>query len=82
MNRLIALLLLALPSALASVTLVEGGKPAASIVIPRGATGVERYAAEELRDHIEMATGARLAIVESAPAGARVLSPRAEHRSG
>ncbi len=62
--------------------LVENGKAAASIVIPAGATGVERYAAEELRDHIERATGARLSIVETAPAGARVLIGRAAAAAG
>ena len=42
--------------------LTQNGTPAAQIVLPEGATEMEKYAAEELRDHIELVSGARLPI--------------------
>ena len=46
----------------ADVPIVEKGKPRAVIVVADRATPVALYAAEELRAHIEKATGERLAI--------------------
>ncbi len=77
----LALVLIGLP-AFAGVTLVKSGRPIAAIVIPADATRIERHAAEELRDHLEMASGARLPIVDQAPAGARVLIGRAAAAAG
>lgn len=76
------------PGVLASQTspgmsLVEAGKPAAAIVIPRDATPLERFAAEELRDHISLMSGAQLPIGNSAPAGTpRVLIGRSAENAG
>ena len=63
--------------AAAPVTLVEGGKPAATIVIadqptviPVGKPRTIAYAAEELQRFIEKATGAQLEIVPAAKAPA------------
>lgn len=54
---------IALPSlALADITLVRDGKPAAVIVLSEQATPALRYAAQELAYHIERATGAKLAL--------------------
>jgi hypothetical protein len=51
----------------AAVELVRNGKPLAAVVIPSQPLPVETYAAEELRYHIESATGARLPIVAEGP---------------
>ena len=45
------------------LTIVEDGRPAATIVVPQGAGLSPMYAAGELRDHLRMMTGADLPIV-------------------
>lgn len=81
--RLLACLSVFVSPMLAGVSLVRSGKPAAVIVIPRDATSVEKFAAEELRDHIALVSGARLAITNAATAGgARVLMGRAAGEAG
>ena len=49
--------------ALADVTLVEDGNPVAEIVIAEDAAAGVRLAAEDLQRHLELISGARLAIV-------------------
>ena len=76
------LALLALPAP-AGVLLVKAGKPAATIVVPPDATAIERFAAEELRDHVALVSGARLPIAGAAPSGVPlVLIGRAATRAG
>jgi hypothetical protein len=41
------------------------GKPLAPIIVSRGATETERYAAEELRQHLTQITGAPLEVRET-----------------
>ncbi|MDP6355671.1 MAG: DUF4838 domain-containing protein [Planctomycetota bacterium] len=48
----------------ADVTIVEAGKPRATIVAGEKPTPTERFAAEELQWHIEKMTGAKLDIAE------------------
>ena len=57
------LALLAAGQGRADVTLVAAGRPQAVIVVPADAPAVVRYAAEELRYHVEKASGAELPIV-------------------
>ena len=59
-------LLVAVTSGYAEVTLVEAGKPRAVIVTAAGAPDVVQYAAQELRDHVRQASGVTLAIVTEA----------------
>lgn len=60
------------------VTLVAAGTAAATLVLPPAAADDEKLAAEELRDHIERISGARLTIGERAPdRGAAILIGRA-----
>jgi hypothetical protein len=73
MRRFLLVLLLSVSvvsSALAAVTLVEGGKAQAVIVIPDKALPVEQYAAAELAYHVAKATGAALATVKETEAPA------------
>ena len=46
----------------ADIVVVEAGKPAAVIVTPDEPSAVVRYAAQELADHVEKATGAKLIV--------------------
>ena len=58
---------LASESALADMPLAVRGQPAAyTIVVPEKASPSQRYAAEELRDYTEKATGVRLPIATDA----------------
>lgn len=59
---------------LSAVTLVSGGAPKASIVVPDRPTANERFAAGELQYWVEEITGAKLPVAEASarPAGARV----------
>lgn len=50
-----------------SVTLVNNGVPAASVVIPVGADGQIRAAAKTLIDYVKLSTGAQLPLVEGGP---------------
>lgn len=66
--------------AIGATPLVEGGRAGAVVVIPREATRVVAYAAQELADHVEKASGVRLAVVEEGsepadPAGRVYLGP-------
>jgi len=58
--------------------LAKDGAARAVIVVPDAATPVERTAAEELRLHLDQATGARFAVTNesAAPAGAKILVGR------
>ena len=47
----------------APLKIVENGQAKAKIVIPAEAGALEKYAAQELRGHIEAVTGARLAVI-------------------
>ncbi|MGI5819949.1 MAG: DUF4838 domain-containing protein [Armatimonadota bacterium] len=67
---LIALCAATVGLAAADVTLVRDGTPVATIVIPDSPAQVVRYAAEELQQHVELASGATLAILNEADAGA------------
>jgi hypothetical protein len=60
---LVCLTLLFHVPALAAVPVVVDGKPAAVIVIAEQPTAVARYAAEQLAQHIQRATGAQLPLV-------------------
>jgi len=51
-----------------AITLVSSGQPAAVIVLPKGASPTERFAAAELQHYVERATGAKLGIASEAPA--------------
>ena len=57
-----------------SVTLVKGGRPAATVVVPAAAVAdskrIENLAAQELVSHLEQSTGAKLPVVgdDKAPA--------------
>ena len=77
MNRLFTVLSLFLCGSAAAVTLVEGGRPVAKIVIPEKANPVEKEAARELQMFIKKASGAKLKITSSAASGARILIGRA-----
>lgn len=71
----------------AGLELSRDGRPLASIVLPAQALPVETYAAKELQYHLEVASGARLAILsekESLPAGPHVYLGHCEaaHRAG
>jgi hypothetical protein len=48
-------------------TLVENGQAKGAIYLAPGSTPTASYAAEELRDHIALATGVRLPIVDKVP---------------
>ena len=50
------------------LVLVDGGRPAAGVVLPADPTPVEAFAAAELVRYVEMMTGARLALVSDDPA--------------
>ncbi len=63
----ITLLLLALPCA-AQISLVQDGEARAAIVIANTPTDTARYAAEELAQHVERATGIALEIVAESEA--------------
>jgi len=84
MLALIFIFLLALaPAVRAEVVLVRDGKPAARIVLPEKPTPTERLAAEELRDHIRLMTGAELPLGgEPGKAEARILIGRAAAAAG
>lgn len=59
----------------AGFDVVRGKKAAAIIVLPDAANAVEKYAAQELRDHLQKATGATLQIVaekDAPPTSARL----------
>jgi len=66
--------------------LVSDGQARASIVVPKGALAVVRYAATELQYHLKLATGVELAIVQEGkePGRASVYlgSCDAAHRAG
>jgi len=49
-------------------TLIEKGQAKGAIYLAPGSTPTASYAAEELRDHIALATGVRLPIVDKVPA--------------
>ena len=73
MKPLILALLLAAFAAKAqqpapSFALVEDGQAKGAIYLAPGSTPTASYAAEELRDHIALATGVRLPIVDKVPA--------------
>ena len=51
-----------------SFALVEDGQAKGAIYLAPGSTPTASYAAEELRDHIALATGVRLPIVDKLPA--------------
>jgi len=55
--------------------LANDGASLATIIVPDAATPVERTAAEELRVHLDHATGARFAVTNesAAPVGARIV---------
>ena len=60
-----------------ALDLVRDGRPVAALVLPAKPNAVEKLAAEELRDHVCLISGAELKI-QSAPAtGPRVLIGRA-----
>jgi len=58
------LLSISLPATCWSVTVVDSGRPAAVIVTARDASPTERFAAHELQRYLELATGAKLEIVQ------------------
>ncbi len=55
--------------ACAQMVLVRDGRPVAVVVVPDQALPVVSAAAEELRDHVRLATGAELTIVKESEAG-------------
>lgn len=65
---LVTLLCLAAASDAGSVTLVESGRSRAVIVVRKGASATEQFAASELQRYIERATGAKLDVTSSIPA--------------
>ncbi len=57
---LLALLAMPVPGAV----LFEHGQPPAVFIIDRKASGCQRYAAEELANHVEVVTGAKLPVLK------------------
>ena len=70
-DLLVSLLLIAAGSlsiasgAEGDVALVEGGKPAARIVVDPASPGVTKFAARELQGYVEKSTGAKLPITDA-----------------
>ncbi len=62
-RSLVALCALLLPALAPAFTLVEDGAPKAIIILPDHPKPAETFAAEELRHHIKLATGAELPIL-------------------
>ncbi len=61
------LLLLCASGASAQLTLASGGRARLPVLVQYGATQTERYAAEELANHLQQITGARFELRETHP---------------
>ena len=66
------ILVLAIPGMAAEVLLVEEGKPVAALVVSDEPDGDELLAAQELQEHVERMSGARLEIVGMEKAAGRL----------
>ncbi len=77
---LVAFAILSCLGSAAAMTIVDDGRPVASIVLPAEPTLTEQFAAEELQHYLEAISGAQLPIGSEAdaPAGPRILVGRTE----
>ena len=71
MKNVLSLLFLCLLACGQQILLVEDGNPAAEIILPAEPLSVESFAAQELRDHIRLISGANCPIL-SQPTGEKL----------